>query len=190
VAHDQATELPEVRLEGDRLAESELQAAGRLPRVGATPARRPDRQAHREEEVVRIYGMKGVTDIVNLTPHEVAICMWEDNPLVLPSEGVARVEELPSHLHFLAGGLEIKRIVYGAITGLAAPRPGVLHVVSRIVLDAATKDPAHALRRDLVAPGDANRDAAGRVTSVSNLIANGELDLIEGWLVRDAVIRD
>ncbi len=110
-----------------------------------------------------------VQEIVNLTPHEVTISMWEDNPITIPSEGVARVEEKNKHVHFLSGGLEINQLAYGNVTGLPPCRPACLFLVSRIVMAALPE------RDDLVAPGDLIRDATGKILGCHNLLCNGPL---------------
>lgn len=110
-----------------------------------------------------------VQEIVNLTPHEVTIAMWEDNPITLKSEGVARVEEKNKHLHFLRGGLGINQLAYGEVTGLPPSRPACLFLVSRIVMAALPE------RDDLVAPGDLTRDPQGRIVGCQNLVCNGPL---------------
>lgn len=107
-----------------------------------------------------------VQEIVNLTPHDVTIAMWEDNPITLKSEGLARVEEKNEHLHFLHGGLEINRLAYGEVTGLPPSRDACLFLVSRIVMSACQD------RADLVAPGDLTRDAQGKITGCNNLVCN------------------
>jgi hypothetical protein len=109
-----------------------------------------------------------VQEIVNLTPHPVVICLMENNPVTIPSEGSARVGEDNPCVHYLPDGLVVRQLAYTSIEGLPPPAPKTLFLVSRIVLQAALI--AFPERRDLVAPGDLIRDANGAITGMQNLV--------------------
>jgi hypothetical protein len=82
----------------------------------------------------------------------------------LPSEGVARVEMRRERVRSVEG-IEVYREYPGDITGLPEPSPGVIYVVSRMVLDAAR-------RADLVAPGTPERDAEGRIVACLDVVTS------------------
>lgn len=116
-----------------------------------------------------------MTILINLTPHTVNLFTSldrgspdSDPPIAIPSTGIARVTELCAPSHPIAWDpfndcgmhLSIPLVSkgYGEVTGLPAPTPGTLYIVSAIV-QAACPD-----RADLVAPHDIVRDAAGAIT--------------------------
>lgn len=112
-----------------------------------------------------------MTRLVNLTPHEITIdCAGER--LVLPSEGVARVAQLPREP---AGFIEVdgRHVLvaaadrFGGLDGLPGPAEGVLYVVSAIVGAAAKA----ARWSDVLVPGtgpadDPIRDEQGRIIAI------------------------
>ena len=92
---------------------------------------------------------------VNLTPHEINEV---DSGTVLPSSGVARVRQCSKNVRKVEG-IQIFRSEYeGSIQGLPEPQEGVIYIVSALTLNAVPAD-----RDDVVAPGNAVRDAEGTV---------------------------
>ena len=96
--------------------------------------------------------------ILNLTPHEIRFVRPEGEDLVLPPSGtvarvsVSRVYGEETHL-----AIPVFTTQAGEVQGLPAPRPGVVCVVSRAVVDAARD------RKDIFFPDDLVRDDQGRV---------------------------
>lgn len=104
--------------------------------------------------------------IVNLTPHEVTVKTDGGEIVIPPSGQVARCAEKHSPAPALeteAGSIPITRASYGAVEGLPAPQPGVVYIVSALVLAAVPE------RVDIFAPGPAIRDGEGRVVACSGL---------------------
>ena len=91
---------------------------------------------------------------INLTPH--ALNVHTGNGVItLPSSGeVARVATVSVEAAPI-GGIPTVRTTTGAVTGLPAPQPGDLLVVSGMVAAAAP-------REDVLSPGDLVRDESGR----------------------------
>lgn len=101
----------------------------------------------------------------NYTPHEITIYTLSDGPLVLPSIGVARCSTVSEHAGTFEG-IALASTVYGPVEGLPEPDPGVVLVVSGLVLD----HPSTAGRRDLAAPGELVRHpATGQPTGCRGL---------------------
>ena len=110
--------------------------------------------------------------LVNLTPHEVVILDSSNNVVLrLPPSGtVARVatrEEVVGTLN----GIPVVKTTYGDVEGLPAPQPGVVYIVSLLVLQALAGK-----RSDLVAPNTsptplgAVRDNQGRIVGVRSFV--------------------
>lgn len=108
--------------------------------------------------------------LVNLTPHAVRLALPTHaiREEIFESRGVARAEEVVSDHGILAtdplgdGGyyqhVPLVRRGFGAVTGLPSPQPGLMFIVSQVVLDACPD------RDDLVTPYPVTRDSHGRVT--------------------------
>ncbi len=104
-----------------------------------------------------------VTELVNLTPHDVTIWDGDREVLAIPPSGtVARLaEEIRSRR--TAAGIPIVEVGLGAAE-LPAPRPGVVHIVSRaLAMTMRAWDQADRTSADLVYPYDQVRDSTGRV---------------------------
>lgn len=119
-----------------------------------------------------------MTLLVNLTPHNVNVIDYG----TIPSSGqVARVSVEKTDSGFidvtcphcvngcehcsnqLAIPVKISTSKFGKVEGLPDPQPGVLFIVSRLVLQACPE------RTDLVAPGDLVRDENGNVIGCNGL---------------------
>src|SRR5687768_2728252 len=119
--------------------------------------------------------------IINRTPHEIVILPTggaaSDAPLLrlpaAPRGEVARVEQTTTNVDgrvATVSGVQVPigRAEWGTVVGLPEPQPGVYHVVSVIVVEAAVDAgrPAH----DLLVPGDQVRDAGGRIVGCRGLV--------------------
>jgi hypothetical protein len=99
-------------------------------------------------------------EVINLCPHDVNIV---DGPTYPKSGDVARVAERPGQP---LDGLPFPATTassYGEVTGLPAPEPGKLYIVSGMVAAACPG------RADVFAPGESVRDTEGRIIGVKNL---------------------
>jgi hypothetical protein len=119
-----------------------------------------------------------VTNIVNLTPHEIVL-VGEDGGVTLripPSGIVARVreEQTPAGgITVLPGGpltvasveVPLIRRTWGEIEGLPREQFRTVYIVSALVATAAWAQG----RRDVVCPGELVRDSEGRVVGCKNL---------------------
>jgi hypothetical protein len=99
--------------------------------------------------------------MINLTPHVVVINGAE----IPPSGQVARCAEISTPAGEV-DGLPIVRKEYGDPVGLPDSQPGFYYIVSAMVRLALPE------RADLFSPGDAIRDADGKIIGVKNLVSN------------------
>lgn len=106
--------------------------------------------------------------LVNLTPHEINIYDGEKLLVTVPVSGqVARCAEERAGLGKLADtGISVSRATYGEVEGLPQPEPDTVYIVSALVLAAVGAE-----RADVFAPGQAVRDAEGRVVGCVGLSA-------------------
>jgi len=122
-----------------------------------------------------------MTTIINRTPHDIVILPTSgtasDAPILrlpaAPRGEVARVEQTTNNVDGLVATVDgavvpIGRAEWGAVVGLPAPQPGVLHVVSVVVVEAAVDSGRDAW--DLLVPGDQVRDAGGRIVGCRGLV--------------------
>ncbi len=112
----------------------------------------------------------GNVTLHNYTPHAVTVYTGDTVVAVLPCEGVARAAEgssppTPVRIQGTSLQVEFRSTVYGAVEGLPDPVPGVMLVVSGLVLD----HPSVAHRTDLCAPGTPIRNEAGVVIGCRGL---------------------
>lgn len=100
---------------------------------------------------------------VNLTPHPIRL---NDGRVFEPSGSIARVSQTLSK--FDENGIAVQE--FGEVTGLPAPRDGVMYIVSAMVLSRAQAEG----RVDVVAPAtghkDCVRDEKGFIVSVPGFI--------------------
>lgn len=110
-------------------------------------------------------------EIVNLTPHTVALFEESDSEVILsvePCGVVARCEETSIRVGTaFVGCAEVPIVVkrYGPVTGLPAPKPGVLYLLSSMAMIEA----ARVGRMDVVCPGDLVRDESRNVIGCRSL---------------------
>jgi hypothetical protein len=102
--------------------------------------------------------------LVNCTPHEIILCASDGTKLrSVPASGsVARCateRTVVGSFVFQGMMIPVATVKLGAVTGLPAPRPGTIYIVSAIA-GAACKT---AGRTDVVLVDDAVRDSEGRV---------------------------
>ncbi len=118
---------------------------------------------------------------VNLTPHPITLIGELGDVTIQPEPVPARVETktvqsrvLDTYNNtcpqagyaFSATGFPVRRVEYGAITGLPDPQPGMVYIVSTVVAQAAK-------RPDVLYPdtgSDCERDERGQVRAVRALI--------------------
>lgn len=111
-------------------------------------------------------------NIRNFTPHSVSIRLDDGDKITLPSEGVARVDQITRAIGLVDTDkdnltIEIAVPSYGEVFGLPAQQDGVLLIVSNFVAIAALD------RDDLVYPDSgpsAERDDKGQVVAVRRLL--------------------
>lgn len=110
--------------------------------------------------------------LVNLTPHSLTL-YTPTGVIELPASGqLARVRST-SEVAGQVYGMPIIQPAFSPVEGIPDPEPGILYVVSSLVLT-ALKNRGES-RDDLVAPATgpndgAVRDSAGRVQGVTRLI--------------------
>lgn len=100
--------------------------------------------------------------LINLTPHPLTIIGKDGTVLVnqAPDGPMARCAEDRRDVGTVTAGghsIPLRQVGFGRVTGLPAPRQGVLYVVSRATAEAATG------RDDVVYPDEQVRDSDGRI---------------------------
>jgi hypothetical protein len=96
---------------------------------------------------------------VNLTPHSITVA-----GRTYQSRGFARVGEVASEQTQFAG-LPVVVVKAGEVTGLPAPQPGVLFIVSRLTAQGLVGSGRH----DIFFPHGEIRDSDGRIVGVHQL---------------------
>jgi hypothetical protein len=105
--------------------------------------------------------------LVNLTPHVVHIVSAGGAITAVPPSGaVARCTESVEHVGSLDANINIKRVGYGAVTGLPDCDAEVMYIVSALVRAA---EPA---RKDLASPGGLVRDDEGAIIGCRYLVVS------------------
>lgn len=105
--------------------------------------------------------------LLNLTPHPLHVECSDGRLLILEPEATpARCAQTEQPVETLQSGgysVAVTRQTFGAVEGLPAPRQHVRLVVSRLVAEACPE------RADLLIPGPAIRDEAGRAVGCDGL---------------------
>lgn len=109
--------------------------------------------------------------IVNLTPHAITIHATSVQIDVPPAGTVARCAVTTRALGTIdvegIDAIPVTTSTLGAVTDLPEPSDGVAYIVSRIVAEACPT------RADLYFPGEAIRDAGGRIVGCRGLCRIG-----------------
>jgi len=112
-------------------------------------------------------------EIVNLTPHEITIYMSNGQVLRIPPSGVIARVSVSAKIIGEVNNIPIRAIEYGEVQNLPEPKPGVVYIVSIIVLMALKSKGI--VRNDVFAPDtspdSAVRDEKGNVVGVKYLQA-------------------
>jgi hypothetical protein len=107
-----------------------------------------------------------MTQLVNLTPHDVVLSPEGGASQSIPSSGVARVKVVQAGLRGTQFPVEVVREHFSSQTdGLPAPQEGVAYIVSAMVQD------ANPTRDDLYVPTNLVRDEQGRIVGARALRA-------------------
>ena len=112
-------------------------------------------------------------DIRNLTPHSVDFVLPEGTRTLAPDPaGPARVAEtIRPDTAGKVSGIPVVKKIFGEITGLPAPVPGVALLVSALVAAAAWG----LQRTDVLAIGETVRDPAGRIVGATSLASHPKM---------------
>lgn len=110
----------------------------------------------------------------NLTPHALSIVPMDlglgCDPVTIPPTGIVarrsviRRDDAGEGLGDGEHAFHVACESLGPVEGLPEPEDGIVYIVSRIVAEAVPH------RRDVVAPGEAVRDSAGRIVGARGLI--------------------
>lgn len=107
-----------------------------------------------------------MTQFINLTPHAITVVGLGT---IEPSGTVARVaavrEELPNTM-----GVRLTRQAFGKVTGLPAPQPDTVFIVSAMVLSALGENSYGCVAPDTGA--DAVRNEQGHIVAVRGFVCN------------------
>ena len=100
---------------------------------------------------------------INLTPHQINIQLETGEVITVdPSGDVARVEQDDVYQSKDDNGVSYYRTKYYELKGVPVSVPGVMYIVSGLVLSASG-------RTDLAAPSELIRDSEGRVIACRGL---------------------
>lgn len=110
-------------------------------------------------------------ECINLTPHPIVL-LDQDNQevLTIPTTDITRVSSQTVTVgYFRINGVLVPRshTQYGEVEGLPDPTPGVIYIVSGMVVSALAQQGIH--RDDLLVPGMQIRDDQGRVIGCRSL---------------------
>lgn len=83
-------------------------------------------------------------EVVNLTPHAISVMTEEGIRTFEPSGVVARVQTTTETLESVSG-VPVSRTQFGEVSGLPAPKSGVVYIASSLVA-------SHAKRPDVLSP--------------------------------------
>lgn len=103
---------------------------------------------------------------LNFTPHPITIVEGEQS-IVYPVDGPAPRLAVEREALGCIGGISVVRSTMGSPTGLPEPADGVVLIVSALVAE----HPSVAYRSDLAYPGEAIRDAGGKIVGARGLCA-------------------
>ena len=110
-------------------------------------------------------------ECINLTPHPIVLLDKDDQEvLTIPTTDVTRVSSQTVTVgYFRINGVLVPRshTQYGEVEGLPDPTPGVIYIVSGMVVSALVQQGIH--RDDLLVPGMQIRDYQGRVIGCRSL---------------------
>ena len=110
-----------------------------------------------------------MTQLINLTPHDITILFEDGTILKVPASGtvarVASTNDTVGGVMTEGGTIPIKAVSYGEVTGLPEydPDKSVFYLVSSLV---AARVPD---RRDVLVPGDFVRDEKGNIIGCRSL---------------------
>lgn len=106
-----------------------------------------------------------MSGLLNYTPHELLVYRPDDaDPIELPRRGIVRCAERQEPGGTFPGTDIARTIVsYGEVSGLPEPEPGVVIVVSQLVVGACPE------RTDLAFPTGLTRNARGDITGFREL---------------------
>lgn len=99
---------------------------------------------------------------VNLTPHEVTILRQNEDPLVLPSEGIARLKEQQT-LVKIENNVKIFKTEYLETENLPKEQENTIYIVSMLVAQQNSN------RKDITYPAKLIRDDKGVVIGCEGL---------------------
>lgn len=110
-------------------------------------------------------------ECINLTPHPIVLLDKDDQEvLTIPTTDVTRVSSQTVTVgYFRINGVLVPRshTQYGEVEGLPDPTPGVIYIVSGMVVSVLAQQGIH--RDDLLVPGMQIRDDQGRVIGCRSL---------------------
>lgn len=108
---------------------------------------------------------KGVTNMVNLTPHEVSVMVGDKVHRIPPSGKIVRVTSQCEPCGSI-NGIPIVRCSDGAVHTLPLPEKGTVYIVSSVVAKAVK-------RKDVLSPDTSDdgviKDGAGFIVAVKRL---------------------
>jgi hypothetical protein len=99
--------------------------------------------------------------IINLTPHAINI----GSIVIEPSGSIARISSTSVEVEAIEG-IRIQTVTMGKPEGLPNQEAGVYLLVSAMVRSACAE------RKDLLSPGEQERNASGQVIGCKTLISN------------------
>ena len=109
-----------------------------------------------------------MSELVNLTPHSITIFLSDDTTYTIPPSGTVARVEVQSVVVRHIGPMPVVKVVFGNVENLPDPKPGVVYVVSTVVLLALKEK--NIKRQDVVAPDTSPqsviRDKEGRIVGV------------------------
>ena len=104
-----------------------------------------------------------MTDIKNLTPHNVIVVINDDIRYVITASGIVARCTSSTETIGEVNGIPLTRTTYGEVVGLPDKKENTIYIVSAIVAQARPD------RDDLFIPNETVRDESGKIVGCKSL---------------------
>ncbi|WP_461369275.1 hypothetical protein [Candidatus Darwinibacter acetoxidans] len=112
---------------------------------------------------------------VNLTPHALNVRKADGTFLELPPSGTVARRSAERVVVGEVDGITVYATKFGRLEGLPEPSDGTVYIVSALAAQACGD------RDDVLVPGEAIRDEAGRVIGCNGLVKTSEVWTVLVW---------
>ena len=107
---------------------------------------------------------------INLTPHALNVRKADGTFLELPPSGMVARRSVERVVVGEIDGITVYATKFGELEGLPEPAEGTIYIVSALAAQACVD------RTDVLVPGEAIRDKAGRIVGCNGLVRTSEVE--------------